>query len=132
MKGVEREIITAEIYNTVPLLDHYFEKTRQDPFFIDNGYKIYTLEPHEVSFSRQTLKTKIEAAIPVEQYLESVFSKEELRQFKVKNNDPRHLVLHYYKREKKVRRIRNLQQLFFIRFLLQVYIFSNFRNVVKN
>ena len=104
IKSEEREIITSKIYNNVELLDHFLEKTRRDPFFRDNGYKIYRLEGCEPSFSIPSLKTEINASCPTDQYLEPVFTKEEIKDFKVKKVDPRHLVLGYYKEDRKVKK----------------------------
>ena len=103
MKGLKRKIITSKIYQKVCFVDYFLEDTSKDPNFIKNGCQIYRFKNHTMSFSAKTLKTKIKAAIPVVQSFE-VFTKEEMKVLKMKNNDPRHLVLLYCRKEdKKVR-----------------------------
>ena len=105
IKSAERDIITSEIYNSVDFLNYFLEDTRKDPFFIDNGCKIYRLEGYEPSFSISSLKTEINKSYPSDQSLDSMFTNVDIKDFKVKKVDPRHLVLQYDKNDREVRKI---------------------------
>ena len=85
-------VIHAKTYNSICFLDYYVEKTIEDPFFIDNGFKVYKFEPHPLCYTEKTLQKPV---IPVKQRLKPVFSKKDAKIFGVTRKGTTQLVLRY-------------------------------------
>ena len=62
----ERDVIKPQ----TSFMLYYAKKTTEDPYFIDNGYKIYKMKNHEISYSKKTLFKEV---LPVQQVLSPMF-----------------------------------------------------------